>query len=150
MQSQSQSQGPIPGLFDGYPALSGTYDEMFDAGGAPRAAFARVCGLLARLPPDELARSQALAETALLHQGVTFSVYGDARGTEKIFPFCLLPRLIAADDYKKLELGLQQRLRALSMFLDDIYGPQKIIKAGIVPAEMIFGAAGYLEHLRGI
>src|SRR5688572_16817806 len=92
-QSQSQSQGPGTGLFDGYAALAGTYDEMFDDGAAPRTPFARVASLLAKVAPDELARSQALAEAALLHQGVTFSVYGDTRGTKKIFPFCLLPRL---------------------------------------------------------
>ena len=150
MQSQSQSQGPLTGLFDGYPALPGTYDEMFESGGAPRSAFARVAALLAKLAPDELARSQALAETALLQQGVTFSVYGDSRGTEKIFPFCLLPRLIAADDFRKLERGLEQRLRALGMFLDDIYGDQRILAAGVVPPEMVLGAAGYRPMLRGI
>jgi len=149
MQSQSQSQGPLAGLFDSYPALPGTYDEMFDAQ-TPRAAFARVAALLAKMRPEELARAQALAETALLHQGVTFSVYGDSRGTEKIFPFCLLPRLIAADDFRVLERGLQQRLRALGAFLDDIYDEQKIIAAGVVPAEMILGAAGYRPLLRGI
>ena len=149
-QSQSQSQGPGSGLFEGYPPLAGTYDEMFGDGGVARAPFARVAALLAKVAPDELARSQALAETALLHQGVTFSVYGDARGTEKIFPFCLLPRLIAADDFRRLERGLQQRLRALGMFLDDIYGDQKILAAGVVPAEMILGAAGYRPMLRGV
>jgi uncharacterized circularly permuted ATP-grasp superfamily protein len=148
-QSQSQSQGPVAGLFDGYPALPGTYDEMFD-GAAPRPPFARVAQLLAKLPADELARAQQLAEAALLQQGVTFSVYGDARGTEKIFPFCLLPRLIAAADFARLERGLQQRLRALGMFLDDIYGEQKILASGVVPAEMILGAAGYRPTLRGI
>ncbi|HEY0990543.1 MAG TPA: circularly permuted type 2 ATP-grasp protein [Kofleriaceae bacterium] len=149
-QSQSQSQGPVTGLFDGYPALAGTYDEMFDGGAAPRAPFARVAALLAKLPPEELARSQALAETALLHQGVTFSVYGDSRGTEKIFPFCLLPRLIASADHRRLERGLQQRLRALGMFLDDVYGEQRILAAGVVPPEMVLGAAGYRPTLRGI
>ncbi len=153
-QSQSQSQGQVApvlaGLFERYPALAGTYDEMFDAGGVARPAFARVAALLAKLAPDELARSQALAETALLQQGVTFSVYGDSRGTEKIFPFCLLPRLVAAEDFRRLERGLQQRLRALGMFLDDIYGEQKILAAGVVPAEMILGAAGYRPMLRGI
>jgi uncharacterized circularly permuted ATP-grasp superfamily protein len=150
-QSQSQSQGPLAGLFDRYPqaALPGTYDEMFD-GDRARPPFARVAALLAKMSPDELARAQQLAETALLQQGVTFSVYGDARGTEKIFPFCLLPRLIAASDWSPLERGLQQRLRALSAFLDDIYGEQKILTAGVVPAEMILGAAGYRPMLRGI
>src|SRR5437762_1465990 len=150
MQSQSQSQGPVTGLFDGYPPLAGTYDEMFDDDTVPRAPFARVAALLAKLPPDELARSQALAETALLHQGVTFSVYGDSRGTEKIFPFCLLPRLISGTDWARLERGLQQRIRALGMFLDDIYGEQKILASGLVPAEMVLGAASYRELLRGV
>ncbi|MBA3392401.1 MAG: circularly permuted type 2 ATP-grasp protein [Deltaproteobacteria bacterium] len=149
LQSQSQSQGPVAGLFDRYPALPGTFDEMFDDTGA-RIPFARIAALLAKMTPDELARAQHLAETALLQQGVTFSVYGDARGTEKIFPFCLVPRLIAADDFRHLDRGLQQRLRALGAFLDDIYGEQKILAAGIVPAEIVLGAAGYRPMLRGI
>ena len=153
-QSQSQSQGPgtgagASGLFERYQQLPDTYDEMFDGGGA-RPPFARVAQLLAKMTPDELARAQALAETALLQQGVTFSVYGDARGTEKIFPFCTLPRLIAANDFARLERGLQQRLRALGAFLDDIYGEQKILAANVVPAEMILGAAGYRPMLRGL
>src|SRR5687768_14049824 len=149
MQQQSQSQTTAGGLFAGYPALPGTYDEMFDNGVA-RPPFARVAQLLDKLGKDELARAQVLAEHALLQQGVTFSVYGDARGTEKIFPFCLVPRLVAGSDWAPLERGLQQRLRALGMFLDDIYGEQKILEAGVVPAEMILGAAGYRPMLRGI
>jgi len=137
------------GLFDGYPSLPGTYDEMFDARGA-RASFQRVAELLATMSADELARAQQIAEAALLQQGVTFSVYGDARGTEKIFPFCLLPRMIAAADFQRLERGLAQRLRALEAFLADIYGEQKILAAGVIPAEMVLGAAGYRPMLRGI
>ncbi len=145
---QRQSQG-VAGLFSGYPALPGTYDEMFDSGAA-RSAFTRVANLLDAMPKEDLARAQALAEHSLLQQGVTFSVYGDSRGTEKIFPFCLLPRLIAGSDWARLERGLQQRLRALGLFLDDIYGEQKILAAGLVPAEMVLGAAGYRANLRGI
>jgi uncharacterized circularly permuted ATP-grasp superfamily protein len=97
---------------------------MFCDTGA-RPPFSRVAALLDAMRPDEYARAQALAEHALLQQGVTFSVYGDSRGTEKIFPFCLLPRLIAGADFAHLDRGLQQRLRALGMFLDDIYGEQR-------------------------
>jgi uncharacterized circularly permuted ATP-grasp superfamily protein len=146
---QSQSQGMASRLFDGYPALDRTFDEMFELGG-PRPPFARVAQLLNGISKEDLARFQALAERSLLQQGVTFSVYGDARGTEKIFPFCLLPRLISGADWVRLEQGLKQRLRALGMFLDDIYGEQKIFEAGIVPAEMVLGAAAYRPMLRGL
>jgi uncharacterized circularly permuted ATP-grasp superfamily protein len=148
MSGMTRPAGSV--LFDGYPPLPGTYDELFGPDGAPRPAFARVAELLGQLRPDELARAQALAEQALLHQGVTFSVYGDARGTEKIFPFCLLPRLISARDHAGLERGLIQRLRALGMFLDDVYGEQRILAAGVVPAELVLGAAGYRPMLRGV
>jgi uncharacterized circularly permuted ATP-grasp superfamily protein len=150
LQRQSQSQITLrPGLFDGYAALPSTFDETFDNGDA-RQGFARVIQLLHSLGKDELARAQALAEKSLLQQGVTFSVYNDSRGTEKIFPFCLVPRLIAAQDWARLEVGLKQRLRALGMFLDDIYGDQRIIAEGIVPGEMVFASAGYRPMLRGI
>jgi uncharacterized circularly permuted ATP-grasp superfamily protein len=147
--SQAQIQIPAGKLFEGYSALPGTFDEMF-ADGVPRAAFTRVAQLLDGIGKEELARAQVLAERTLLQQGVTFSVYGDSRGTEKIFPFCLLPRLIAGNDWARLERGLQQRLRALGMFLDDIYGDQKIIAAGVLPGEMLLGAAAYQPTLRGL
>jgi uncharacterized circularly permuted ATP-grasp superfamily protein len=150
MQRQSQSQIQVAGpLFDRYVSLPSTYDELFD-GGVARPAFARVTELLDLLGKDQLTRAQALAENALMQQGVTFSVYGDSRGTEKIFPFCLLPRLIAAADWVKLERGLQQRLRALGLFLDDIYGEQTILAAGVIPAEMVLGAQSYRPTLVGI
>src|SRR6185503_7914982 len=97
-QSQSQIQGAQRPLFEGYPALAGTFDEMFEAG-TPRPPFSRVAQLLDKVGKDELARFQGLAERALLQQGVTFSVFGDSRGTEKIFPFCLVPRLISGADW---------------------------------------------------
>src|SRR5262249_17351521 len=133
----------------GYQPLSGAFDELFAAAGA-RADFARVLDALARTTPDELARLQGLAELALLNQGVTFSVYADQRGTEKIFPFCLIPRMIAGRDFAPLERGLAQRLRALGAFLDDIYGEQKILAAGVIPPELVLGAAGYRPMLRGV
>ncbi|HEY1555654.1 MAG TPA: circularly permuted type 2 ATP-grasp protein [Kofleriaceae bacterium] len=146
--AQSQTQGGAT-LFSGYPALPGTYDELFDGAGA-RPPFARVVQLLAAMRPEDLGRAQALAEHALLQQGVTFSVYGDARGTEKIFPFCLLPRLIAAADWARLERGVTQRLRALGAFLDDLYGEQRALAAGVIPPEIALGSAGYRPNLRGV
>jgi uncharacterized circularly permuted ATP-grasp superfamily protein len=149
-QSQSQSQGAEQSVFAHYASAPGCFDELVGQNREPRPEFRAALETLARLSPDEFARAQALAELSLLNQGVTFSVYKDARGTEKIFPFCLIPRIIAAADWAPLERGLEQRLRALNLFLDDIYGEQKILAAGAVPAELILGAAGYNPKLRGV
>ncbi|HWN71417.1 MAG TPA: circularly permuted type 2 ATP-grasp protein [Haliangium sp.] len=138
------------GLLAGYPALPGCFDELMDGDGQPRPEFRRCLETLAALSPDEFARTQALAELALYNQGVTFSVYQDARGTEKIFPFCLIPRIISAHDWAHIERGLEQRLRALNLFLDDIYGEQRILTAGAVPIELVLGSVGYQPRLRGI
>jgi uncharacterized circularly permuted ATP-grasp superfamily protein len=138
------------GLLAGYPAVSGCFDELIGDDGAPRPEFRRSLDMLAALSPDEFARTQGLAEMALLNQGVTFSVYQDTRGTEKILPFCLIPRMISSRDWAPLERGLEQRLRALNLFLDDIYGDQRILAAGAVPAELVLGAAGYDPTLRGV
>ncbi len=89
----------VPGLFDDYAVAPGTFDELFDAAGTPRTHFLRLLGLLGARNTEDFARFQRLAERALLNQGVTFSVYSDARGTEKIFPFCLIPRVISAPDW---------------------------------------------------
>jgi uncharacterized circularly permuted ATP-grasp superfamily protein len=138
------------GLLADYPGIAGCYDELIDAAGRPRAELGACLELLGALTPDELARTHALAELALLNQGVTFSVYKDARGTEKIFPFCLIPRIISGTDWARVERGLEQRLRALDQFLGDMYAEQRIIKAGAVPAELVLGAAGFNPRLVGV
>ena len=93
-------------LFTGYRPPSGTFDELFQPDGSPRPAFGRMVSQQSTWSPEQVARCQSLAELALLNQGVTFSVYSDSRGTEKIFPFCLVPRLISAKDWARLEEGL--------------------------------------------
>ena len=77
-------------------------------------------------------------------------MYSDQRGTEKIFPICLVPRVIAGKEWSQVEKGLAQRIAALCAFLDDIYGPQKILTSGIVPADLILGAKFFLPKLKGI
>jgi uncharacterized circularly permuted ATP-grasp superfamily protein len=141
---------PSATLFSDYATLSGTYDELFLASGQPRPTFAGALPVLDNRSPKEFARLQALSELALLNQGVTFSVYADDRGTEKIFPFCLMPRLISAVDWAQLERGLTQRLQALEAFLDDVYGPQRILAEKVIPAELVLGAKGYDPRLRGV
>ena len=98
----------MPSLFDGYQIPDSTFDEMFESPGVPRPWLKRVLDALGASSPDDFARSQTLAELSMLQQGITFSVYSDNRGTEKVFPFDLVPRIIAAHDWALLDNGLTQ------------------------------------------
>ncbi|MCG3190930.1 MAG: hypothetical protein DIJKHBIC_00153 [Thermoanaerobaculia bacterium] len=138
------------GLFGSYSLLSGTFDEYFSGAGTVRPEFRQAVASLSTSSVDEFQRCQALAERALLNQGVTFSVYSDNRGTEKIFPFDLVPRIISSRDWKHLDEGLRQRMRALEMFLSDIYDGQRILQEKRIPQELVLGAKHYLPMLRGI
>ena len=126
------------------------FDEMFDVEARPRSG----CGLLARtlaaLPGVEVARRQRAAERAMLHMGITFSVYGDNAGTEKILPFDLVPRVVPAAEWAAIEKGLAQRARALNLFIDDVYHARRIVTDGIVPREIIESAGSYLPGCRGL
>ncbi len=138
-----------PGLFAGYATLPATYDELFD-GSTPRPEFARIVEFLGRQTPDEIRRCQGLADLALLTQGVTFSVYSDNRGHEKIFPFDVVPRMVSARDWAHIERGLEQRVRALDMFLDDVYGKGHIFESSDVPEDLVRSAKGYYPFLAGV
>jgi uncharacterized circularly permuted ATP-grasp superfamily protein len=138
------------GLFTSYAIPGGAHDEWIDHDGAPRPAARRAIATLGAFGPGDIAHSQSLAERALLHQGVTFSVYSDTRGTEKIFPFCVLPRIVSSGDWELLDRGICQRVRALGLFLDDVYGPGRILKHSSVLAELVLGARSYLPIVRGI
>ncbi len=139
-----------PPLFSSYAPLGGTFDEIFAAPGAPRPGLGSALSGLLASHPEELARAQVLAERALLNQGVTFSVYDDQHGAEKIFPFCLVPRVVAAADWRGVERGIAQRIRALEAFLDDVYGAQRILVEKRIPAEVVLGAKHYLPKLQGV
>lgn len=123
-----------PGLF---------YDEMFQAPGKPRPGTRLLMEKLQSLPIHDIQSRQAAAEKVFFDLGITFSVYGHEQGTEKIFPFDIIPRIIEAGDWELLEKGLKQRIHALNLFLDDIYHDQKIIKDNIVPRDIIETSAGY-------
>src|ERR1700679_3001173 len=120
------------------------FDEMFDVERRPRAG----CGLLARtlagLPEADIARRQRAAERAMLHMGITFSVYGHDAGTEKILPFDLVPRVVPAAEWQLISRGLAQRARALNLFIDDIYHARRIITDGVIPREIVESASSYL------
>jgi uncharacterized circularly permuted ATP-grasp superfamily protein len=139
-----------PSPLHAYAPLEAAYDEIFAAAGLPRTDFAAAVAALEERVGVDFARHQDLAELALLNQGVTFSVYSDSRGSEKIFPFCLIPRLVSAADWEHVERGLVQRVRALEAFLDDVYGEGRILAEKIIPEELVLGSKGYVPKLRGI
>jgi uncharacterized circularly permuted ATP-grasp superfamily protein len=128
----------------------GFYDEMFDADCYPRSGALALIQRIAALEEGELLRRQQAAEQALLNLGITFNVYGDEAGAERIFPFDIVPRIVDASDWSFIERGLKQRVQALNCFIDDIYHDQKIIGAGLVPADLIESAKGYLKPCRGL
>ena len=131
-------------------ALDGFYDEMFIAPGEPRPGCERLAERLAQLEPSELTMRQRAAELAMLNIGITFNVYGDSAGTEKIFPFDVVPRVVSAAEWAVLERGLEQRIQALNLFVDDIYHDQKILADGVVPRHIVETSASYLPGCRGL
>lgn len=128
----------------------GYYDETFEDAGKPRAHTALLVRRLASMSYDELRERQIAAERALLTRGITFNVYGSDAGAEKIFPFDILPRVVSAHEWKVVERGLVQRVRALDMFLADLYGERKIAKAKIFPEGILESAASFLPLCTGI
>jgi len=130
--------------------FGGAYDEMFETPGRPRAHYQALFRTLLELPPDQLRKSQQAADLSFLHQGITFTVYNDDRGTERVFPNDLLPRIIPAAEWRKLEKGLTQRITALNLFLDDIYHQGKILADKVVPREMVYSCKHFRREMRGL
>src|SRR5213594_1155342 len=119
------------------------FDEMFESGCEPRAAAKALVQLIETMTDGELLRRQLSAERALLNMGITFNVYGDSAGTERIFPFDLVPRIVSASEWSGIERGLKQRIQALNLFIDDVYHDQKVVKDGVVPAEILRSAKSF-------
>ena len=126
----------------------GFYDELFGAQGRPKADAALLIERLGQFSDGELQRRQQAAELALLNMGITFNVYHDDAGSEKIMPFDIVPRIVVGEDWALLERGLKQRIEALNLFLDDIYHEQKIVKDGVIPQFVIESSKGYMPTCR--
>src|SRR5262245_4955434 len=109
---------------------SGAWDELMDADGSPRAAAKGLADLLDRLGLSELQERQDLAELDILALGITFTVYSDGRGIDRAWPFDVIPRIIAASEWRAVERGLKQRLRAINHFIDDLYHEQRVVADG--------------------
>ncbi|HMR67056.1 MAG TPA: circularly permuted type 2 ATP-grasp protein, partial [Anaerolineae bacterium] len=135
--------------FSGY-ELDGAYDEMFKSSGESRLHYQTLHQRLLELPAAELHRRQQAADTSFLHQGITFTVYGREEGTERIFPYDLLPRILTSAEWTTIEEGLSQRITALNEFLKDIYGDGKIFKDGVVPRDLVYSCKHYRLEMRGI
>ena len=130
--------------------LGGFWDEMFGPDGHVREHYAPLAQRLATLSPQDVARRQLAAELSFQARGITFAVNQDPNGLEKIIPFDLIPRLITPQEWRRIERGLEQRVRALNLFLHDVYHDQKILRSGLIPPDLILGARGYRREFRGV
>lgn len=128
----------------------GFYDELIQADGSPRPIAAPLVDLIKRLSPKDLRRRQKSAERALHQQGITFGVYGNRMGTEKIFPFDILPRLVSSEEWEVLEKGIVQRIEALNLFIHDVYNDQNILNDRIIPKELVLSSECYLQQCKGL
>ena len=144
----STRTGPTAGLFGQY-AITG-FDEMFGAPGVVRPHYATLHDRLAALGPDEIERRHRVADLMMRQQGITFTVYGREQGVERIIPFDPIPRLIAVEEWDRIERGLKQRVRALNLFLHDVYHDRLILKDGVLSPELVLGASGYRRECVGI
>src|SRR5580765_6221850 len=126
------------------------YDEMFESDGRPRSRTARLADRLLSLSDGELERRQTAADLTLLNMGITFSVYGHSAGTEKVWPFDIIPRIVELDEWNRIERGLKQRITALNLFIDDVYDKARILKDKVVPTELLHSAKCFLDPCAGL
>ena len=141
---------PSKTLFEGYRQLEGTHDEFFGPDGQPHPAVAGVVERLDGLKRADFRRLKRLADATFLRSGITFTLYEGNESTERIFPFDLIPREIAATEWERVEAGLEQRIRALNFFLADVYGDQRILREKVIPRSLVEGSKGYRPELEGI
>ncbi|MEZ6046478.1 MAG: circularly permuted type 2 ATP-grasp protein [Planctomycetaceae bacterium] len=126
-----------------------SFDEMFDPEGQPRPSAAQFVDRLLSLSDNDLQQRQKAAELSLKNMGITFNVYGHEAGTEKVWPFDLLPRIIDAGEWTRIEQGLKQRIKALNLFISDVYNERKIFKDGVVPEELLMTSKSYRKQCEG-
>jgi uncharacterized circularly permuted ATP-grasp superfamily protein len=158
-QSMSQGDGGRPAskvqiaadakLFADYALHADAWDEVFESPGRPHTMCSVLADCLGSLRRDEFCQRRATADLVFFNQGITFSVYSDRRGVEKIFPFDLIPRPVAATEWSHLEKGLVQRITAIDLFLHDVYHEQHILREGVIPSELVLQSQGYRPEMAG-
>ena len=122
---------------------------MFAGPTQPRAAYRRIYERLSQLGAPELARRHQVAMGMLRNHGITFAVYPDEQGIEKVFPFDVIPRVISARAWRRLEAGLRQRVQTLNHFLEDIYGRKRILRQRAIPPEVVLSSPQYMREMDG-
>jgi uncharacterized circularly permuted ATP-grasp superfamily protein len=135
--------------FENY-QTEGFFDEMFDANGAVKNGYQYFKTEVEKLQTEEMVRRQYAAEKAMMAMGITFNVYSEGEGTERIMPVDIIPRVVDGTEWNKLEKGLAQRIVALNMFIDDVYNKQHILNDGVVPRELIESSKCFLKPCMGI
>ena len=140
----------MQGLLTGYLTETPVFDEFADVHGEPRAHYATLAGTLSTLAGPDISERLAQIDSALLQRGVTFTVYTDARGTERVLPFDPLPRIVPAHEWERIAAGIAQRVRALNAFLYDIYHDQTILHDNKIPVELVFSSQFYNRDMIGV
>jgi len=135
--------------FADYP-LGKTFDELFDENGEPRDRAERFASKLQGLSATELTNVQLAADHYLQNVGITFNVYGHEQGTERVWPFDVVPRIIDSGEWAQIDLGLKQRIKALNLFINDVYNERHIIRDGIVPEELVLSSKTYRPQCEGL
>src|ERR1700690_1374654 len=130
--------------------LDHAYDEMFVGAGALHEHYGLLFEHFQSLPPEEVQRRKQAADLSFLNQGITFTVYGREEGTEKIFPYDMLPRIITSAEWERVEKGLTQRITALNLFLKDIYNEGRILDDGVVPREVVYSCKHFRRQMVGL
>src|SRR5579871_241899 len=123
---------------------------MLDVEGRPRPQYQELYHRLLEMPAETLYQRQQAANTVFLNQGITFTVYGEEEGTERIWPYDLLPRIITGAEWETIEKGLTQRIRALNLFLKDVYFEQRILADGVVPRWLVYSCKHFRREMRGV
>lgn len=137
-------------LFSSYDLLSNTWDEMYSSDSDIRKQYKIINDYLRSTSPEVLFKKEELSKQLFMSQGITFTVYNDNEGIEKIFPFDIVPRIITANEWDKIDKGIKQRIKALNLFIKDIYHDQFIINDGIIPAELIYSCPNFLREMKGV
>ena len=126
------------------------FDEFFDANGRPKSEAKILIDRINALPDYDLQTRQEAIDRALMRMGITFAVYGDQQGSEKIFPFDIVPRIISSIEWAHIEAGLKQRIKALNLFINDIYHEQSILNDEVVPRSLLEDAVSYRPECHGL